>query len=163
VIPTYIQRLLRQRIGFTATGPKLLLTILRDLHKWLEEAYGATFNIHAAEAGLLLPENAHEALMREINAALCEGIIDVLPRHRRGNQSQNYILRDNESWWLNRRAVDSYLVKTGIAPNWTALLNCLTKQGVFNGEDDVNHSQWFLVDKKWCDKFWSDYEEKSVG
>jgi hypothetical protein len=163
VIPTYIQRLLRQRIGFTATGPKLLLTILRDLHKWLEETYGATFNIHAAEAGLLLPDNAHEALMRELNDAVCAGIIDVLPRHRRGNQSQNYILRDNENWWLNRRAVDSYLVKTGIAPNWTALLNCLTKQGVFNGEEDVNHSQWFLVDKKWCDKFWSDYEEKSVG
>jgi hypothetical protein len=166
IVPAYIQRVLRQRMGFGAIGAKLLPAVLRDAHKWLDETYGTTFNLSAAEQIIMQPDTAHEALMLELNKAICTGKIDILPRPRFKTQSQNYVVRGKDHWWLSRKAIDTYLIKTGIVPNWIALLHCFTKQGVFCGEEIVHKSPGFLIKREWCDMFWSDYkttEEKNAG
>lgn len=163
VVPAYIHRVLRARIGLAGSGAELIRAILRDLHAWLNATYGQTFNLDAAEAYLWETTAAHELFMEELNIAISNGQIDVLPRHRLSRQKQNYVLRDSAHWWINKRAVNEYLIKNGIAPDWKALLNCFANAGVFCGEETVNNTRWFLFDKAWCDSFWADYEEKSAG
>ena len=163
VAPTYVQRVLRSRIGLAGSGSRLVRSILRDMHKWFDATYGRTFNLAAAERYIIEPDSAHIVLMNELNNAISSGHLDVMPRHRLARQKQNYILRANDYWWINKRAVEEYLVKNCIAPDWKALLNCFSSEGVFCGEETVNGTRWFLFDKVWCDKFWADYEEKSAG
>ena len=161
VIPTYVQRAMRQRMSLQAGQTPLLIKILRDLHKWLIDAYGSTFNLAAAEETVLTADLAHVALMREINTAINNEKIDILPRPRLSGQSNNYIVRGKQHWWLNKKAVDRYLATTGIVPNWNALINCFTKQGVFCGEDLIHNNAGILLDRAWCDTFWSDYDTTS--
>jgi hypothetical protein len=161
IVPAYIQRFLRQRMSTAPANETLIVAVLRDLHRWLDETYGATFNMAAATQILLLPQDAHEAFMVELNKALIDDHIAVLPRPRNPQQPANYILRNKSHWWLNRRAIDKHFNTIGIAPNWTALLNCFAQQGVFCGEDTVHNMPGFLITKSWCDTFWSDYSPKT--
>ena len=166
VVPAYIQRTLRQRMSIQTGNAPLILNVLRDLHKWLTDVYGDTFNLAAAEQFILPPNMAHITLMREINAALNAEKIDILPRPRFAGQRPNYIVRGKQHWWLSKKAVNKYLTTAGIVPNWNALINCFTQQGVFCGEEIIHNNAGLLIDKAWCDTFWSDYEttaSKHVG
>lgn len=162
IVPAYIQRVLRNRLGVASAGANLILAILQDIHGWLAETYGATFNHAAAEKTIILPTQAHMALMLEINRAITAEKIAVLPRPRNKTQAGNYVLRNKEHWWLNQKALDEYLAQTGIVPNWNALLNCFTKQGVFCGEENVHGMPGLLIKRAWCDTFWSDYSDSAA-
>lgn len=159
IAPAYIQRTLRQRLSLYAAKSSITLAVLRDLHSWLETAYGSTFNLSAAEQTIMLPDMAHIALMREINTAILAEKIDMLPRPRYAGQKPNYIVRNKQHWWLNKKAINKHLYSAGIVPDWNALINCFTKQGVFFGEDVVQNMPGLLVSREWCDTFWSDYED----
>lgn len=163
VVPNYIQRVLRSRAGLIGTSAQLIKSILRDVHKWLDETYAATFNLNAAENYLYHPDMAHVFLMHNLNNAISEGYLDVLPRHRLSRQTQNYILRTADYWWINKQSVNAYLTKNCVAPDWKTLLNCFENEQIFGGEETVNKIRWFLLDKSWCDSFWADYKEKDVG
>jgi len=163
IVPIYVQRILRSRVGLAGAGYELIQSILQDAHKWLNESYGCTFNIDAAAEYFYSPDNAHVLFMRELNKAISEGHLDVLPRHRLSRQKQNYIMRSGDHWWINRMSVNEYLIKTGISPDWQALINCFSNDGVFCGQETVNGVRWFLLSKNWCDEFWSDYKEKNAG
>ena len=166
ILPSYIQHVLRNRLT-VPPGVPLVSVILRDLHKWLEHAYGTSFNLPAAERIIITPENAHIVLMQELNNAITAGEIAILPRPRTRKQSHNYIIRNRQHWWLNKKAVNNYLVqKTGIVPNWNALLNCFVKHGVFNGESTIGKLNGLLLRRDWCDTFRdqnNDQEIKNVG
>jgi hypothetical protein len=166
IVPAYIQRALRQRMSMQAGSAPLILKTLRDLHKWLGDTYVSSFNIAAAEQIVLTPDKAHIGLMREINNAIGDEKIDILPRPRLVGQKANYIVRGKQHWWIGKKAVDKYLSLAGIVPNWNALINCFTQQGVFRGEDLIHNNAGLLLDRSWCDTFWSDYNttsSKNVG
>ena len=153
VIPAYIQHVLRDRLS-VRVGTPLILTVLRDLHSWLENECGSSFNLAAAERAIITPENAHIALMRELNNAITAGDIAVMPRPRTTKQNSSYVIRNRQHWWLNRKAINDYLEqKGGIVPNWSALLNCFVKQGVFAGDRQINKLNGALIRRDWCDTF----------
>jgi hypothetical protein len=92
--------------------------------------------------------------MTELNNAITAGDIAVLPRPRTSKQNQSYVVRNRQHWWLNRKAINNYLEqKSGIVPNWNALLNCFVKQGVFAGESTINKLNGLLLRRDWCDTF----------
>jgi hypothetical protein len=157
IVPTYIQRTMRQRMSVHTGSVPLIVNTLRDLHRWLTDVYGNSFNLAAAEQSILTPDMAHVALMREINAAISAEKIDVLPRPRFAGQRPNYIVRSKQHWWISKKAVNKYLSAAGIVPNWNALINCFTQQGVFCGEDVIHNNAGLLIERAWCDTFWSDY------
>lgn len=155
VLPSYIQRVLRQRMTLTTKHKTLVLAVLHDLNEWLETTYGETFYLPRALTQLRTPAAAHVALMEEINNAAQAGKIDVIPRPRRKDQPKNYILRRKENWWLNRRAVDNYMAACkNIPPNWLAVIDLLVQDGVFNGEETVQGMPGLLIRTSWCDNFW---------
>jgi len=166
IVPGYVQHVLRDRLA-TKPGQPLVLTILHDLQEWLELSCGASFNLKAAERAILLPEHAHIALMRELSNAISNGDISVLPKPRNSKQNPSYVIRNRQNWWLNKKAVNKYLEqKSGIVPNWNALLNCFVKQGVFNGETTINNLNGFALRRDWCDTFREEPTEldaKNVG
>lgn len=151
VVPAYIQHILRNRLTLRANEP-LARTVLRDLHTWLLSVYGQSFNLDAAVALLLGPESAHLLLMHDINAAINDGELSLMPQPKNANQRGDFLLRNKQHWWINKKAVTRYFHrKTSIAPNWAALLNCFVQQGVFSGEKAINDLPGFLLDKSWCD------------
>ena len=157
VLPAYIQRALRNRMRLATTGQALHAAILIDLHKWLDETYGKTFNYAYAAGQLLTPADAHKALLQEINHGIQAGKLDVLPRPRRKDQPCNYILRQKENYWLNRKAVDRYFYNgKSVAPNWLGIVDLLANAGVFAGEEVIQGIPGILVNEKWCGQFWTD-------
>lgn len=155
VLPTYIQRLLKMRMTLAATHKHAIVGVLHDLHAWLEEVYGATFHLQKALNGLATPSDAHVTLMQELNRAICAGKIDVIPRPRRRDQPSNYVLRQKEHWWLNRRAVDNYMNNhKNIPPNWLAVIDLMATAGVFAGDEVVQKLPGIRVAAEWCDQFW---------
>ena len=158
IVPAYIQRVLKQRLSLHDTKINLVLSVLNDVHKWLDNIYGKTFNIAAALQIILPAEKAHVMLMREINNAITAERIAVLPRPRFQRQNPDYLIRDKNAWWLNKKAIDKYLKSAGVVPDWNALINCFTQQGVFIGETVIQNMSGLLIDKSWCDAFWSDYK-----
>jgi hypothetical protein len=162
IVPAYIQHTLRNRAGLAPRNKSLITAVLHDLHAWLESAYNASFNLPAAERILRTPDQAHAALMVELNKAIITEKIAILPRARYKTQDENYFIRDKTTWWLNRKIIDKHFLDTGIVPNWNALLHCFTKDGLFRGETSVHSMPGVLVDKDWCDSFWSDYTHKNA-
>lgn len=156
-LPAYIQRALRNRMRLATTGRPLVRAILADVHQWLAETYGATFNLVYAQNQLITAAEAHEALLREINCAVQAGKIDILPRPRRKDQPYNYILRQKNHYWLNRKAIDRYFyTEKSVIPNWPGITDLLTTAGVFCGEEIINRMPGVLVAEKWCQQFWVD-------
>lgn len=159
VVAAYIQKTLQKRMTIGAPGKPLIPTILSDLHNWLAETYGNAFNLTRAEKNLLSPGQEHVTLMLEINRAIADQQIDVLPRQRNSRQDFNYIVRNKETWWLNRRAIDRYFnMVSGTIPNWLALADSFSKQGILRGERIINGMPGLMVDREWCDQFWEDYK-----
>ena len=157
VLPAYIQRALQNRMRLATTGRSLMAAVLLDLYRWLDEVYGKTFNYEYAAGQLLTPAHAHNALMCEINNGIQAGKLDILPRPRRKDQPYNYILRQKDNCWLNRKAIDRYFYNgKSVGPNWLALVDLLTNAGVFAGEELVQDMPGILVDEKWCRQFWAD-------
>jgi hypothetical protein len=160
IAPGYIQNILQKRITSAPASVPLVMHVLDDLHGWLDETYGSTFNLSAAKQCIMQPAQAHIALMRVLNQAINEGKIDVLPRPRHKTQLKNYVVRGKKHWWLNKQAFDQYFGRAGIVANWNALLNCFTQEGVFLGEETIHGMYGLLIERKWCDNFWSDYQSK---
>lgn len=162
VLPTYIQRCLQQRMQLVTLHENLTAAVLTDLAAWLKDIYGASFNLACALNRLTPPTGAHEALMEVVNLGIVSGKIDVLPRPRRKDQPPNYLLRNKQHWWLNQKAIDRYCVTAGgISPNWLAVTQLLEQAGVYRGMETVHNMTGLLVDKDFCDRFWSDYNADS--
>lgn len=167
VAAAYIQRALRNRMRLATANKSLTHAVLADLHTWLNETYGQTFNLSHAEKQLILPGQEHITLMVELNRAIEAEDIAIIPRARTWRQPHNYVIRNKENWWLNRKAIDGYFnMVSGTPPNWLALADCFSRHGLLRGEKTINAASGLLVDRAWCDKFWTDYGDaaaKNIG
>jgi hypothetical protein len=151
VLPAYIQHVLKTRLGILP-GQDLTTVVLRDVHQWLQNTQGATFNILRSQNTLFTPSAAHTALAVELDAAVQEGGLDVLPRPRRNDQPKNYLLRQKTTWWFNKRGIDNYFkLNRSVPPNWLEIVNLLTENGAFAGEQAIQNMPGFLVTNAWCD------------
>lgn len=158
VLPSYIQHALADRMQLVTRHASLTQAVLADLAAWLKDIYGATFNLACAANRLLAPARAHEALMDAVNLGIVGGKLDVLPRPRRRDQSKAFLLRNKQHWWLNQRAIERYCVSAGgIGPNWATIVEALKSDGLLCGDQTVHDMPGLLVNKDWCDRFWSDY------
>jgi hypothetical protein len=158
VLPSYIQHALAGRMALVTRNSHLPRAVLADLAEYLKDIYGATFNLACAANRLTGPGQAHEALMRAVNLGITSGKLDILPRPRRRDQAGNYVLRQKTHWWLNQRAIERYCVAVGgIGPNWAAVTELLQREGLLQGEQLTHDMPGLLVNKDWCDRFWSDY------
>jgi hypothetical protein len=129
--------------------------VIRDLHEWLTQTYEASFQLSCAQNQLLTPELAHVALLTELNTAIQAEKLAVLPRPRRKDQPQNYVLRRKDNWWLNQRAIDRYFyTERTTAPNWLIIVDLLLAAGLFAGEEVIHGANGILVNTAWCDQFW---------
>ena len=154
VLPAYIQHVLRQRMTFMLGHRHIVVAVLHDLHKWLDNTYNTTFHLPQALRQVNTVDNAHTALMEELGRALYDKKLALLPRPRRKDESKSYLLRRKDSWWLNRRGIDNYFAESkNIPPNWLAIIDLLVNDGVFNGEESVHGMPGLLVASPWCDKF----------
>lgn len=158
VLSSYIQHALARRMALVTRNEHLPLAVLADLDAYLKDIYGATFNLACATNRLVAPGRAHEALMEVVNLGIVAGKLDVLPRPRRKDQAGSYLLRQKSHWWLNQRAIERYCVAVGgIGPNWSAVTELLGREGLLCGDYNVHDMPGLLVNKDWCDRFWSDY------
>jgi hypothetical protein len=154
VLPAYIQRALKARMHMFGDSDNMHQTVLRDLHDWMTETYGVSFNLQHAENLMAYPASAHVELLRELNLAVSAGKIGVLPVPRQGKQPGDYILRKKDHWWLNRRAVDRYFYSArSITPNWLAIIDLLQKDNVYAGEEVIHNMTGVLIAADWCDQF----------
>ncbi len=159
VLPAYIRHTLLSRMNLVAKSPNLVISVLTDLHTWLDEVYGATFHLPQTLQQFGVSERAHEALIQEIVRGVHHEKLDVIPRPRRKMQPKNYLLRRKEFWWLNRRAIDNYFTNDkNIPPNWLGVINLLINDGVFGGEETVQGMPGILVSTPWCDNYWTNNE-----
>lgn len=163
VLPAYVQYVLQARAAVLAGENNTLLAILQGVAGWLDETHGATFNQARALNYVFTPARAHEILMSVCNDAILAGKLDVLPRPRRKDQPRNYLLRNKNNWWLNQPAIDRYFYSVGkLAPNWSAVTELLQKNHLLCGEETIHETPGILVNREWCDQFWSDYNPQSV-
>ncbi len=155
ILPAYIQRSLRNRMRLAAQDESFTRAVIRDLHEWLTQTYEASFQLSCAQNQLLTPELAHVALLTELNTAIQAEKLAVLPRPRRKDQPQNYVLRRKDNWWLNQRAIDRYFyTERTTAPNWLIIVDLLLAAGLFAGEEVIHGANGILVNTAWCDQFW---------
>lgn len=158
VLPSYVQRCLENRLVQLAPHADLTAAVLTDLAAWLKDIYGESFHLPCALNRLIAPSRAHEALLEAVNLGLTAGKLDILPRPRRKDQSGAYLLRNKQHWWLNQKAIDRYCISVGnAAPNWTALTTLFDEHGLLRGEEIIHNMPGLLIDKTWCDQFWTDY------
>ena len=166
VIPGYIQHVMRNRF-VRRPNVSLPVAVLHDLHKWVSATYGCEFNAHAAERLFIPPTAAHLLFMRDLNNAIDNGEISVLPHPRNSRQPKDFIIRNRQHWWIGKKTIQEYYKRqTSIAPNWQALLNCFAQHGVLVGEREINKASGCLLQKAWCDNFRNaenPTEEKQVG
>lgn len=154
ILPAYIQRALRQRMRISLTDQSTTAAVLADMHTWLQETYGAAFQLDYARAHLITQNEADIAFFTELTTAVQTGALAVLPRPRKVGQPNNYIVRKKAHWWLNQRAVNRYFAdKKALPPNWLWLVKLLTRRGVFGGEEAVRNLPGILVDSNWCDQY----------
>lgn len=154
LLPMYVQHSLRNRMRLGVPNLDLVECVVSDLHAWLQQLYGQTFNLAHVKNRIVFPHQAHEALFREINSAILAGQITVIPRPRRADQPSNYLLRRKETWWINRKSVDSLCYHSkNIVPNWLKIIDLLVDAGVFIDEEFIHKMPGIVVDGKWCDQF----------
>lgn len=156
LLPMYIQHSLQNRMRLATPNTDLTVNVLQDLHTWLQTLYGQTFNLAHVRSQLVLPDQAHEVLFREINAAISAAKIAVIPRPRRPDQPSNYLLRRKETWWINRKAIDNLCRnRRNIVPNWLKIIDLLVADGVFVDEEFVHKMPGIVVNGSWCERFLS--------
>jgi len=154
VLPAYIQRALKNRLNIFSRVDNIHATVLNDLHAWMSETYGVAFNLAHAQSLMAYASSAHTELARELNRAISAEKLTVLPVPRNSRQTNDYILRKKDHWWLNRRAIDRYFyTERSVGPNWLAIIDLLQQDGVYAGEEVVHNMQGVLVNKDWCDQF----------
>jgi hypothetical protein len=166
VLPAYIQHALKNRMALTLRHADMHVAVLHDLYAWLETQYGQTFNLAAALAQVRAPENAHSELMRALVAGIESGELNLLPRPRRRDQPNDYLLRRKTTWWLNQRAVDAYLkTDKNVDLNWTAIINLMSQEGVFHGEEEIHNLSGIVIAAAWCDQFYrpTDFTTQELG
>ena len=153
VLPMYVQHILKNRLRRSARTP-LVLDILRDLSNWLQSNTGTTFNIMCAENSVFTQKDAHIMLAGELRRAVNNGAIDVLPRPRRKDQPKNYLLQQKTTWWLNRRAIDSYFkTHRSVPPNWPEIVNLLAENNVAVEAAAIHEMPGYYVSRAWCDDY----------
>lgn len=156
IVPAYIQKTLNTRAAFFQPTKNLNTLIIEDLHRWLSDIYGTAFNLPHVKSLMRYPENAHTALMTEINEAILAGKIDVLPQPRTSKQAKNYVLCRKDHWWLNQQAIDRYFYSVRAAsPNWLAVIELLQQDGVYTGEEIIHNMSGVLVKSNWCERFYT--------
>lgn len=167
VLPAYVQKIIRARLQMFDKGDNLTDAILADLHGWFSATYGTTFNLPYSRGLLTYADNAHEALLQSVNTAISDGKIAILPQPRRARQAGNYVIRKNDYWWLNRRAIDRYFyMAQSVTPNWLKIVDLLQQNGVYGGEEVVHNMRGIFVKTDWCDQFYSPPEkaiDKEIG
>lgn len=160
VLPAFIQQALSSRLRTFKRDQNICRQVLRTLHAWLLDTYGAAFNLAHAETLIREPDNAHTAVFEELKNAFSSGKLQVLPHPRRRDQARNYIVQKKEHWWLNRNAVDRYFyMERSVAPHWPAVIDLLQQEGVYIGEQTIHNMNGILLNKDWCRQFWSDNED----
>jgi hypothetical protein len=133
----------------------VIRTVLQDMHTWLAQTYGTTFNLECAEKLIYLPGQEHIALMHAVAAGILSQHIDLLPAPRKRGQHPNYIVRNKEGWWLNQTALHHYFGRIGgLVPNWIGIVNIL-------GEQTVMRLPGFVVNRDWCDAIWKECREQN--
>lgn len=153
LLPSYVQHVLRKRMTL-ATRSNFALAVLKDLHTWLKENYGATFNCDSAENNLWTPERVPELIMAFIADEIQAGDLDVLPRPRKKEQAQNYVLKNDKYWWINEYFLTrKFTEKCGLAPNWLFVQNALDTLRVFLGQNTIHHMAGFNVNAEWANSF----------
>lgn len=156
ILPAYVQRAIQTRMARFGTQDNLHESVLVDLHTWLNETYGTSFNLPHAKSLTLYKSDAHIALMLALDDAILAGKINVLPQPRNGKQAGNYILQKKDCWWLNRRAIDRYFYGyRSVGPNWLAVIELLQKDGVYIGEEIIHNMSGILVNPTWCENFYT--------
>lgn len=166
IVPAYVQRLLQMRMSIFGVAGNLNAIILEDLHGWLTETYGTAFNLPHVRSLMRYENDAHTALMTEINNAILAGKLAVLPQPRTGKQSGDYLLCKKDRWWLNRRAIDRYFYSSRcVSPNWLAVIGLLQKDGVYIGEEVIHNMPGVLVHASWFERFYTtpDSLHKEIG
>lgn len=164
IVPAYIAHVMRTRFTL-ATSACLAVNVLQDLHKWLTENYGNTFNLECALGKLRTPNNAAEAIVAAVARGIDDGELDLIPRPRRKDQKNNYLLCGKNTWWFNKKAVDRYFYnKTGLTLNWLSIIELLASQKVFYGEETINDTlTGVLIDRNWCEQFLTPQCAKETG
>lgn len=154
VLPAYIQRMLRQRMSLAAQTPNTAHAILRDLHVWQQETYGASFQPDYATNQLLTAAQAHASFFNELGRAVENGRLNVLPHPRNKAQAANYLVRKKDYWWLNQRAIDRYFYSNKtVVPNWLLIKELLIQSGAFIAEELMRGTPGIIVDVQWGDQF----------
>lgn len=152
VLPAYIQKTLQTRVQKIIGDVNIVDVILEDLHDWLLATYGTTFNLQHARAIIRAPQTAHETLLTELQTAVAQNKIAVLPQPRKRHQSPNYFVRRQDEWWLNRRAVDNYFFMHKSTPiNWLHITQLLRQNGAFIREEIIHNMLGICVKTSWCD------------
>lgn len=162
LLPAYVQRVLRKRMTLAA-GKNFMRAVLHDLHTWLQETYGATFNLPQANENLWTPEDTPNLLMRFLAAEIENGEIDVLPRPRNKEQPQNYVLKNDKFWWINEQILNRRFSETcGLTPNWTFVRTALDTMNVFLGQNTIQGAAGFNVNSEWASSF-AFRENRKIG
>lgn len=167
LLPTYLRRVLTMRGQLFASTENLTIKVLNDLHSWLQHEYGTSFNLGHTRRLIETVDDAHTALLKELNYAVANNKLTVLPQPRNAHQNSQYLLRQKNCWWLNRKAVDRYFDKEqAINPNWLQIVTNLQTEGVYTGEEVVQNMHGIFVSAEWCDQFFDGFTpslEKEIG
>lgn len=154
VLPAYIQHVLASRGRAFLNPDNFALAVLEHVHQWLETLYGKTFNLPHAKTKFIPPAAAHSALCRSVARAVAKEQIAVLPKQRSRKQAQNYILREQDAWWLSRGAINGYFFREcRLTPNWFTVVDLLQQNSLYLGEKSIHNVPGILLPVAWTDKF----------
>lgn len=154
VLPAYIQAILADRAPQFLNDISWPQAVLTHLHQWLQNIYDQTFNLPHALTKITPPAAAHESVMHVINTAVQTEELVLLPQPRKSKQRRNYILRQKETWWLNRRAIDRYFFnQCRLMPNWFGIVDLLKQNGIYCRAKTIYDMPGLAVDTEWADMF----------
>lgn len=152
LFPNYLQDRLRQRWAQTYRQNNYVDAILRDIHDWLQKTYNAEFNLEFARRIIYNSQNAHELIKTELTSTINQNRIKVVPHPLKRQQPNNYFVRQQNAWWLNRRAIDNYFFSARSTPiNWIGFVDALQENGLLIKEEIINNTAGVWVPSSWCD------------
>lgn len=148
VIPAFICHALTT--NFNPPTGALFSAILTELHRWLANFTGSSFNIEHANANVRLPDKAHETLIEAVGEAVDNKKIAILPQPRKRNQIGNYLLQRHDTVWLNKFAITRYFeLAKAPGPNWHHIIKLLKQHNLYLGEEVVYEFGGFIVPANW--------------
>lgn len=153
ILPPYIQHMLRRRMTLSAEKD-FLHAVMADLHTWLQENYGTTFNLDCAQDLLRGPTDSAITFMEFVAQCVEKSLLEIIPRPRRKDQEKNYLLANPRYWWINEQAITRiFAQQCGLAPDWVFLRQALDKAGVFLRQNTVHNMAGFNVNADWASTF----------